>query len=306
MRKTKDPGFGYSSEKNAKRVINDKGESTIIHDNKKFSFHDTYSYLIQISWRKFFLLVFISYTLLNIFFGIIYTLIGIEEITTLSGDLFKDFLNGFFFSAQTVTTVGYGGISPHGLWANIVSSFEALIGLMSFSFITGLLYGRFSKPKASIRFSENIIIRDFNQGKALMFRLMNNRTSIMIDPKISLTMAVTKYDGNVLLEKEFYELSLEMDKIKYLATTWTIVHEIKEGSPLFGLNDEEIKELDIEWYILIQYHEDSFSQRVYQIHSYTDEELKFNLKFEPSASYDKYGFVVLDHDKLSELGPLEN
>lgn len=304
MRKIKDPGFGYSSNKNGQRIINKKGESTIIHQNKKFSFHDTYSYLIQISWAKFFLFVFLSYMLLNIIFGIIYTIIGIEELTLVSGSLFKDFLNGFFFSAQTITTVGYGGISPHGLIANIESSFEALIGLLSFSFITGLLYGRFSKPKASINFSENIIIRDFKGGKALMFRLMNNRTSVMIDSKISLTMGITNKNEKLLSKKEFYQLNLEMDKIKYLATTWTIVHEIKEGSPLFNLSEEEINEMIIEWYILIQYHEDSFSQRVYQIHSYTNDEMKFNLKFAPSAVFNNEGFAVLDHEKLSTLIPM--
>lgn len=83
--------------------------------------------------------------MLNVIFGFFYLIIGIEEIIVPSGNLFQDFLNGFFFSAQTITTVGYGGIAPHGLGANMLSSFEALIGLLGFSFITGLLYGRFFK-----------------------------------------------------------------------------------------------------------------------------------------------------------------
>ncbi|RXP56586.1 ion transporter [Lutibacter sp. HS1-25] len=306
MNKIKDPGFGYASKINAKRLVNQKGESTIIHLNKKFNFQDTYTYLIQISWPKFFLLVFCSYLLINIIFGIIYTLVGIEEITTLSGNTFKDFLNGFFFSAQTITTVGYGGISPHGLLANIVSSFEALIGLLTFSFITGLLYGRFSKPNASIRFSKNIIFRNFNDRKALMFRLMNNRTSIMIDSEISLTMSITKITTNNKHEREFYRLNLEMNAIKYLSTTWTIVHEIDEESPLFNLSESEIKKLDIEFYILAQYHEESFSQKVYQIHSYTQEDLEYNVKFASPTSFNNDGFVELDHEKLSTLTAMED
>lgn len=304
MRKIKDPGFGYSSDRNAQRIVNKKGESTIIHQNKKFSFQDTYSYLIQISWSRFFLMVLLGYILINALFGAIYTIIGIEEITTLSGNTFKDFLNGFFFSAQTITTVGYGGISPHGLLANVVSSFEALIGLLSFSFITGLLYGRFSKPKASLKFSDNIVLREFKKGNAIMFRLMNNRPTVMIDPAISLTMIITKSDKKGIAQREFYELKLQRENIKYLATTWTVVHEIKEGSPLFDLSDDEIKSLQMEWYVLVEYHEDSFSQRVFQLHSYVEKDLIFNYKFVPAASFNKDGFAVLDHEKLSAIEPM--
>jgi len=306
MRKINDPGFGYSSKKNAKSILNKNGTSNIIHHNKKISFRDTYSYLIQISWIKFFGLVLIGYVIINAIFGTVYTLIGIEEITTLTGNKFKDFLNGFFFSAQTITTVGYGGISPHGLWANVVSTFEALVGLLSFSFITGLLYGRFSKPKASVRFSENIIHRNFKDGKALMFRLMNNRTSLMIDLEVSVTLSIAEPSENGELKKKFYQIELELDKIKYLPTTWTIVHEITSESPLFGLSENEIKSLQMEWYILMNYHEDSFSQKVFQIHSYTTTDLKFDVKFEPSTSFNDSGFTLLDHDKLSDLTALKD
>lgn len=305
MQKIKDPGFGYSSKKNAQSIINKKGESTIIHENKNFSFQDTYAYLIHISWFHFFLFVLLSYILINIFFGIIYTIIGIEEITTLSGNTFKDFLNGFFFSAQTITTVGYGGISPHGFSANFVSAFEALIGLMSFSFITGLLYGRFSKPKASVKFSNHIIHRNFNGGEALMFRLMNNRPTIMIEPAISVTMVITNNNENSVSKRDFYELKLERKSIKYLSTVWTIVHEIDEESPLFNLSDSDIQKLDVQWYILMEYHEDSFSQKVFQTFAYTHEDLKFNVKFKPSITYNEEGFVVLDHNELSTLIPFE-
>ena len=306
MRKIKDPGFGYSSKKNAKSILNKNGTSNIIHHNKKISFRDAYSYLIQISWIKFFGLVLIGYVSINAIFGAVYTLIGIEEITTLTGNKFKDFLNGFFFSAQTITTVGYGGISLHGLWENVVSTFEALIGLLSFSFITGLLYGRFSKPKASVRFSENIIHRNFKDGKALMFRLMNNRTSLMIDLEVSVTLSIAEPSENGELKKKFYQIELELDKIKYLPTTWTIVHEIKEESPLFGLSENEIKSLQMEWYILMNYHEDSFSQKVFQIHSYTTTDLKFDVKFETSTAFNDSGFTLLDHDKLSDLTALKD
>ena len=138
-KKVKDPGLGYRTSKNAKKLINHDGTSNVIHHNRTSGMYDLYSYLIEVSWRKFFLFVITTYILANIFFAIVYYLIGIEQITPTTGNTLNDLLNGFFFSAQTITTVGYGGISPQGTAANMIASFEAMIGLLGFSFVTALL-----------------------------------------------------------------------------------------------------------------------------------------------------------------------
>lgn len=137
-KKVKDLGLGYRTFKNAKKLINRDGTSNVIHLNRTFGMYDLYSYLIEVSWRKFFLFVIATYILANIFFAIVYYFIGIEQITPTTGNTLSDLLNGFFFSAQTITTVGYGGISPQGTAANMIASFEAMIGLLGFSFVTGL------------------------------------------------------------------------------------------------------------------------------------------------------------------------
>ena len=297
-KKIKDPGFGYKGTQNAKNIINKDGSSNVVHLNKRKSLDDLYSYFIEISWVKFFLLILLVYTLINVFFGLIYTLVGIEEITKSTGYFFSDFLNGFFFSAQTLTTVGYGGIAPHGISSNLIAAFEAMIGLLSFSFITGLLYGRFSKPKAAIKFSENIILREFKGERAIMFRLMNSRKTVMIEPKIKVTLSIT---DDVTEEKKFYNLKLERDAIMYLPTVWTIVHEIDEKSPLYNLNNVEIAKLNAELFLLLQYHEESFAQNVYQIYSYNFEEMKVDVKYKSSFNFDKNGFTILDHSALSEV-----
>lgn len=298
VKKIKDPGFGYKGTRNAKNIINKDGSSNVIHVNKNRSLDDLYAYFIDISWFKFFFLILLSYTLMNVVFGLIYTFIGIEEIAKRTGNVFSDFLNGFFFSAQTLTTVGYGGIAPHGITSNLIAAFEAMIGLLSFSFITGLLYGRFSKPKAAIKFSENIILREFKDKRAIMFRLMNSRKTVMIEPKIKVTLSVT---DNKTEEKKFYNLSLERDAIMYMPTVWTIVHEIDEKSPLYSLSNDEISKLNAELFLLLQYHEESFAQNVYQVYSYDFMEMEVDVKYTPSFNFDENGFTILDHDKLSEV-----
>ena len=301
-KKVKDPGFGYQSSKNAKKLINDDGTSNVIHVNRKRGMHDLYSHLIEIPWWQFFLIVILIYTLINILFAIIYNLIGIEQITPSTGNTFRDLLNGFFFSAQTVTTVGYGGISPQGLVANIIASFQAMIGLLGFSFITGLLYGRFSRPKAAIKFSKHLIVRDFKEHRAIMFRLMNSRKNMMIEPQVTVTLAISELDeGTQEYQRKFYRLKLERDQIMYLPTMWTVVHELDEVSPLSKYSNEELQTMDAEMYILLQYHDESFSQKLFKIYSYKFSQLQINKKFASSFMFDEEGYVLLDHEKLNHL-----
>ncbi|CAM1363950.1 Ion transporter [Tenacibaculum sediminilitoris] len=303
-KKVKDPGLGYNSSSNAQRIINADGSSNVVHANRRFSADDLYTFFIELPWWQFFTLIIVGYSLLNVLFAFVYVLIGIEQITPSKGNLIDDFLNGFFFSAQTLTTVGYGGIAPKGFAANIIAAFEAMIGLLSFSFITGLLYGRFSKAKASIRFSDNLILRGFKNDRALMFRLMNNRKTVMIEPEIKVTLSLSEKKSNGEYRRQFYELKLERDKIMYLPTIWTIVHEIDEKSPLYKYSNKEISKLDGVLYVLMQYHEESFGQKVYQITSYNFSALQIDVKYTSSYSFDKEGNTVLDYSKLSEISKM--
>lgn len=300
MAKIKDPGFGYKTAASAKRMVNADGSFNLKHLNKKFSVSEIYSRLINMPWLKFIALIFVWYGVLNLFFASIYYSIGVEHLTLAKVNASQDFLNAYFFSAQTLTTLGYGLISPQGNLAAFISSLEALIGLIGFAFMTGLLYGRFSKPKAAIRFSEVMVLRPFKEKKAIMFRLMNKRANVMIEPEITVTLAVNQFDENGELVRKFFKLDLERDKIMYLPTTWTIVHEIDDESPLNIYTDSQILALNAELLILMEYHEDAFAQNVYQMHSYSFSDLVGGSKFVTAYYFDENGQAILDHSKLSD------
>lgn len=302
--KVKDPGVGKSSTKKAKRFINPDGSFNVKHINRGETFTNSYDYLINISWTKFFLWVLLGYLIINSFFAIIYTFFGIAEIAEPSGNVFKDFLNAFFFSAQTITTVGYGAMSPKGMLFGVISSLEALVGLLSFSFVTGLLYGRFSKPQANIKFSNNLILRNHNGKDSIMFRLMSKNGKVMIRPRIEATLVLSLPDANNQYSNNFYSLELERSAITYLPTTWTVVHVIDEKSPLKDYNTREIDKLHGEILILISYYDESFAQEVHQAHSFVLKNLKFNNRFIPAFYYDEDGYTVLDHSKLNETEKL--
>ncbi len=299
-RRIKDPGIGATSNAKAKRFVNQDGSFNIRHKNKRGGLSDAYAYLIAISWMRFFAYVFVGYILLNSIFALCYTLLGVEAITTPSGSVFRDFLRAFFFSAQTITTVGYGTMSPKGIIFGFISSFEAMIGLLSFSFITGLLYGRFSKPRANIRFSNVMVLRAYEDHDALMFRLMSSSASTMIQPRIEVTLTLTEKDQTGGYKNNFYRLSLERDKITYLPTTWTVVHRIREGSPFVGYDRQQLNTLKGELLIMTSYYEESFNQEVHQIHSYLLKNIKIDHAFQSAYYYDEEGYTVLDHELLDK------
>ncbi len=304
--KIKDPGLGNTSSQYAKRMMNANGTFNIEHLNKPRRFSEAYHYLVNISWLHFFGLTFLAGFIINAAFAVVYLFIGIEEIIPLTGHVFSDFLNAFFFSSQTFTTVGYGYLAPHGVASGIVSSLEAFSGLLLFAFVTGLLYGRFSKPKASIRFSENLILREFNNENALMFRLVNNRRSIMINPKISVTLALSKQNAIGDYVNDFYTLDLERDTINYLPTTWTIVHQINKDSPLFKFSKEELIKQHGEMIIMISYYDESFNQEVHQMHSYFLKEIYLDYSFGKAYYYNDRGKLVLDYNLFDRIESLKS
>lgn len=296
----KDPGVGKSSNRNAKRFVNPDGSFNIQHVNRESSLSESYNYLVTISWGKFFLWVLLGYTFINIVFATVYTIFGISDIVEPSGNFLKDFANAFFFSAQTITTVGYGAMAPKGIVYGVISSIEALIGLLCFSFVTGLLYGRFSRPRANIRFSENLILRKHKGVDCVMFRLMSRSANVMIGPKIEATLTLSHENENARFVNNFYKLELERDSITYLPTTWTVVHPIDAQSPFGKFDREKLHQINGEILILVSYYDESFKQEVHQAHSYVLEGIKKDQRFVPSFYHDENGSVVLDHNNLNE------
>src|SRR5689334_13059371 len=183
LKADKHTGFGSNASNYGGRFINKDGSANIkksgINLVESISWYHT---MLNIPRWKFMLIVFLFYGIVNFLFATLYCLIGVEHLNGILADSFVEkFGQAFFFSAQTFTTVGYGHISPTGFWASFIASIEALFGLLSFAIATGLFYGRFSKPKAHIRFSENAIIAPFQDGKALMMRIVPYKNTNLTD-----------------------------------------------------------------------------------------------------------------------------
>jgi inward rectifier potassium channel len=232
-------------------------------------------------------------------------MIGVDHLHgLLKGSAFQNFEEAYFFSAQTLTTVGYGRISPVGIVANTVSSLEALTGIMTLAIITGLLYGRFVNPKAFIAYSKNALIAPFKGGKALMFRLAPTKNSNLSELNATVTMTM-QVEENGVYKNQFFPLLLQLDKVMSLALSWTVVHPINEDSPLYNLTMEEIIEAKVQVIIFLKAFDEGFSSVVVSRTSYTWLEIVDNAKFNPMFRNSPTGdAILLELDKINDFSLL--
>jgi inward rectifier potassium channel len=298
-----DLGLGTKVMSSSQRIVSKEGKFNI--ERRGVPFYESFSlyhYLISISWLKFCLLILSGFIIVNTFFALLYLAGGVENFQGIeTTNTFDRFINEFFFSTQTFTTVGYGRINPVGIYSNIISSVEALSGLLSLALATGLLYGRFSRPVAKIMYSEKAIISPFREVNAFQFRIANLRNDHdMIDVETEVIFSKVEND-----RRRFFNLSLEYKKISFFSASWTVNHIIDEDSPLSGITEEKMKEADAEFLILIKGYDNTFAQFVNSRYSYRYDEIIWGGKFKNIYGISEDGKAIVELDKLSEYEAAE-
>ena len=295
-------GFGTNSSNYGGRFINKDGSANI--QRRGLSFFERTSWyhtLIEMPKLKFFAIIVGFYIIINFIFACLYYLVGLEFLSGIdpNGTPLEQFGKAYFFSAQTFTTVGYGHISPNGFLSSLLSASEALIGLLSFAIATGLFFGRFSKPKAFLKFSHNILVAPYKGGKALMLRTTPYKNTNFTDADAKITLGMQLEENGKTVNK-FYQLELEMNRINTLTLSWTLVHPITEDSPLYGFSKEDFASVEGEFLVFIKTFDEMFSTTVAAKTSYTFDELVYGAKFQMMYAENQDNTkTILDLDKLN-------
>ncbi|NQZ43857.1 MAG: K+ channel, inward rectifier [Flavobacteriaceae bacterium] len=302
--KYNDLGLGTKADVGGYRAINKDGSFNLKKINVPFWERLNYFHsLITMPWYRFLIVVLLSYFCINLIFATAYTLIGVENLTGVAaGSTREGFIEAFFFSAQTITTLGYGRVAPIGNLANTVAAIESMLGLLGFALATGLLYGRFSRPTTMIQYSEHGVIAPYQDKNGFMFRVVNPRKNNLLELEVQLNLFMQRENSTL---RDFYALELERDRVAFMPYMWTIVHPISETSPLHGIEQGQLVDKDAEFIVTMKAFDESTSQNVYSRSSYKASEIKWGQKFVYAVTRENGGLTIdvgqLDVTETAEL-----
>jgi inward rectifier potassium channel len=297
-----DPGLTRQYSGPLLRAINKDGSFNVQRTGLRSLAGNVYIALVRIPWPRFLSVVALGYLMVNSLFAGVFLLLGPGALSVTARDLgLGEFGRAFFFSVQTLTTVGYGSVYPVGVAANLVAALEAAMGLMGFALATGLLFARFSRPNSKLVFSETMVVAPGAEGStSLQFRIANQRSNVLMDVEARLMLSTIERNSDGELKRNFRNLPLEIKQINFLALTWTVVHALNADSPLHGKTHEDLKELQAEVLILIKGFDDAFSQVVHTRYSYRWDEIQWSARFAPAFTTAPEGHMVLNVGKVGQ------
>ncbi len=300
--RSKEFGFGTHTIGKDERILNKDGTFNI--KRVGLSFFDRFSFfhsMINTSSSHFFASVFFGFFFYNTLFSLIYYFIlgtgqfhGIEATTSLG-----KYFELFFFSSQTFATVGYGRVNPATNWASFLAALDAFWGVLYIAIVTGLLYGRFSKPVPKIMFADKGIVSPYKEGMAFMFRVANKLNHQLQNAEARL-IASFLVEENGHNTRQYFELELERKEIIFFATSWTIVHPITESSPFWGITQLEFGNMEPEFMIQLKVYDQSYSQDTFANTSYRKEEIVWNAKYD-TLFFNKENINYVDYKNFNHV-----
>ena len=202
--------------------------------------------------------------------------------------------HAFFFSVQTLATIGYGRISPLGWIPNLLVTIEALTGALSIALMTGLMFARFARPTAKVLFSSRAVLHVHDGVPSLLFRLANERLNQILEGQVKVVLSISEMTQEGERYRTFYDLALERSTTPIFAASWTVVHPICDTSPIKGKSLAELKDAGAEILVSFSGIDETLSQPIYSRFSYIADELAWNQAFEDILKTDGNGNLEVD------------
>lgn len=249
---------------------------------------DPYHLLLTIPWLGFVSMVVVVYLAINALFALAYLAGG----QCLAGARPGNFADAFFFSVQTLGSIGYGAVHPITFYANCVVTLEAIVSLLLIAVVTGLAFARFSRPHAKVIFSNTVVIDKYNGVPTLMFRIANERQNIIIEAELQVYLLLdeTTQEGHFM--RRFHELKMMRNRTPALSLTWTPMHLIEEDSPLYGHTADSLAQLNAQIQVSITGIDEAVSYTISARHNYATPEILYHHRFVdiivPQANGDRH------------------
>ncbi len=260
---------------------------------------DTYNRLLTLSWSQTLLLISLLYLAVNGGFALLY-LVDPDSVGHVQRGSFWD---AFFFSVQTLGTIGYGVMYPQDLYGNIIVTIEELAGLLGVAMATGLMFAKLSRPTARVLFSTRAVVTLHNGIPTLMFRAANQRRNQIVEAQVTATIVRNEMTIEGGWMRRFYDLTLTRSRSPIFSLTWTLMHPIDENSPLYGLTAALLEQVESEIVITLTGIDDTFAQVIHTRYSYIAPEISWNARFVDIIGRTPDGRRQIDFTQFHEVIP---
>src|SRR5215472_13571120 len=277
-------------------IARDTADQVLALGLKRRMFGDLYHRALIISWPAFLVLDLAVYLLMNFVFAALYLL----QPGSISNAHPGSFPDAFFFSVETIATIGYGVMSPATLYGNLVMTLESSVGILFAALTTGLIFARFSRPTSRVIFSRVAVVGPHNGKPTLTIRLANQRRNQMLAAEVGMTLVRDELTAEGMLLRRFHDMKLVRDRSPIFAMTFTVMHEIDESSPLFGTTAEHLVAINAELVVTSSGIDETLVQPVHARTSYLPQEILWDHRFADIMGYTEDGRRAIDYGRFHD------
>ena len=265
----------------------------------KYDWADPYGMAVRLGWRRFLVTIICIYVLFTAFFAFAYML----EPGAVGNARPHAFFDYFFFSLETLATVGYGELFPATFYGHCVAAAEILTGVFFSAILTGLVFVRFSKPRAKFVFADHPVVTMHNGIPTLMLRVGNGRAAVLADARVKMSVLLTEDSKEGTSFRRTHELLLARSSIPVFALTWTIMHAIDEHSPLHGLDASAFVTDDVRMFVSLEARDPDLATIVHELHDYDPSDVMFGMRYADVITLDESKRPTADMTRMSEMEP---
>ena len=274
-----------------------QGQASVVRlGGRTLTGRDVYHLLLTTKWRWFFAWLAVAYLVFNAVFALLY----LVQPGSIGSAREGSFADAFFFSVQTMATIGFGVMHPATLYANLVVSAEALLGMAGFALAAGLIFARFSRPTARVLFSRVAVVTRFNGVPTLMFRCANERRNQIFEAQVHVDLARQETSAEGMEIRRSHELKLARDRNPQFSFSWTVMHPIDASSPLHGIDPDLLAGQDASIVVTLTGVDESLSQSVFVRTAYRADEILWGRQFVDILSRTENGRSLVDYTRFHD------
>ena len=256
---------------------------------------DVYHRLVTRPWSVLMLMVVAAFFVANGVFAALYLLVG-----GVDGMRPGHLGDAFFFSVQTLSTIGYGGMSPASTAANVLVTAESITSLLGVALVAGLVFAKFSLPISRVAFSRVACVATYEGQPALMIRMANARRNYVVEARLTLTVLEDHVTSEGTFMRRMCDLDLVRERSPFFYLSWVAIHLIDERSPLWGCSGESLSSANTRVIASFVGLDESLSQTIHARQLYRTEDLLWGQRFVDIVERDEGGVRRIDNRRLND------